>query len=113
MIIDPQSLSMTISTVAALLISILTERIPLIRKWWRDDLSAKYPPETADTIRLAIQVGLTVLATFIVYYAMELGYMPGGRPPDDIFVPAAVTALISVFVNQGTYHLDKKYWRHG
>ena len=109
--IDPQTLAVTISSIAAILISILTERIPIVRKWWRETLDEKYPPEQADTIRLGVQVALTVLATFVVYYAMEFGYLPGGTPPDQTFVPAAIRALVAVFVNQGAYSLDRKFGR--
>ncbi len=108
---DQQYITTLIASIAALLISVLTERIPLVRKWWREDLDAMYTPEEADTIRLSVQVGLTVLAAFIAYYAMALGYVPGGVPTDHVFIPAVISAIIAVFVNQGTFHLDKRYWR--
>jgi hypothetical protein len=100
-----------ITAIAAVLISILTERIPLVRVWWRDGLDANYTPEAADTIRLGVQAGLTLLAALLAYYAADLGYLPGPAPSDNIFIPALLSALMGVFVNQGAYHLDKKYWR--
>jgi len=104
--------AMLITQFAAVMISILTERIPLFRLWWRDGLAANFTPEAADTIRMGIQAGLVALAAVLAYYALDMGYLPGGPAPgNDIFVPALVSTLIALFVNQGAFHLDKKFWR--
>jgi len=98
-----------ITVFSGVLISVFTERIPIVKKWWREDLDKKYPPEQAKTIRLAIQVGLVVLSAMLAYYALFLGYIPGEPPADDVFIPALVKViLVGVLANQGAYHLNKK-----
>jgi len=108
---DYVSFANVITAIAAVLISVLTERIPLVRRWWREGLDARHDAETADTIRLGLQVIMTVLAAMLAYYAADMGYLPGPAPGDDVFIPALLAALMGVFMNQGAYHLDKKFWR--
>jgi len=99
-----------ITMVAGVLISIVFEQIPLLRKWWREDLEANYSQEAADTIRLAVQVVLVLVAAVGSFYAAEAGYLPGPAPEDKVFVPAVITVLLSLLANQGTFHVNRRYW---
>ena len=106
---DVSSFAGVIAVFAAALLSVLTEWVPIGKKWWREDLDKNYPPEEADTIRLAVQVALVVLATALAYGAAYWGYIPGGVPGHGVVVPAMITVVMGVLANQGAFLLQTKW----
>ena len=107
---DYQNITLLIITTAAAALSLLTERVPIFRLWWREKLDELYSPEEADTIRLGFQVVLTVTIAMAIYFARAYGLAGGGAIESRTFLYALGSAVIAVLANQGVFHVQRRYF---